>query len=50
LPAGFSISERDSLGLTIATMLAGQLGGQFTLSPAPGNGTLARLELPAQPA
>lgn len=47
LPAGFVLDGVDSLGLKIATMLAGQLGGRFTLSPAlETNGTLARLELP----
>jgi two-component sensor histidine kinase len=46
LPAGFVLGQGDSLGLKIATMLAGQLGGSYTLTPAPGGGALARLELP----
>jgi two-component sensor histidine kinase len=46
LPEDFNLSSSTSLGLRIATMLAGQLGGTFTLSPAPGRGALARLELP----
>ncbi|GAA4037354.1 sensor histidine kinase [Sphingomonas rosea] len=50
LPAGFSLAGSDSLGLKIATMLAGQLGGTFTLLPATSRGALARLELPLQPA
>ncbi|GLR48109.1 sensor histidine kinase [Sphingomonas astaxanthinifaciens] len=50
LPAGFSLGASDSLGLKIATMLAGQLGGSFTLGPGSARGALARLELPLQPA
>lgn len=46
LPADFSLDRSDSLGLRIATMLAGQLGGKFTLAPAGSRGALARLELP----
>ena len=47
LPANFVLDGSDSLGLKIATMLAGQLGGRFTLSPSTGgSGALARLELP----
>jgi two-component sensor histidine kinase len=47
LPAGFVLDGSNSLGLKIATMLAGQLGGRFTLSPSAGaSGSLARLELP----
>ena len=47
LPAGFVLGGSESLGLKIATMLAGQLGGRFSLSPSTGpSGTLARLELP----
>lgn len=50
LPADFSLASSDSLGLKIATMLADQLGGRFTLAPASGGGALARLELPLQSA
>lgn len=46
LPDGFSLTGSDSLGLRIATMLAGQLGGSYTLQPAVSRGTLARIELP----
>ena len=47
LPAGFMLDGSDSLGLKIATMLARQLGGSFTLSPSTGaSGTVARLKLP----
>jgi len=46
LPDDFSLKASDSLGLKIATMLAGQLGGEFSLKAAPIRGTLARLELP----
>lgn len=45
LPEGFSIEASDSLGLRIATMLAGQLNGTFSLLA--GKGTIARLLLPA---
>lgn len=46
LPAGFAIDATSSLGLKIASMLASQLGGAFTLTPAAG-GAVARLDLPA---
>lgn len=46
LPEGFSLTGSDSLGLRIATMLAGQLGGKYTLEPASPRGALARIELP----
>lgn len=46
LPDGFTLQGSTSLGLRIATMLAGQMGGTFTLRPATGGGALARLELP----
>jgi two-component sensor histidine kinase len=45
VPEGFSIEASDSLGLRIATMLAGQLNGRFELIG--GKGTVARLVLPA---
>lgn len=50
LPAGFSLGGSDSLGLRIATMLAGQLGGSFSLTNGHARGALARVELPLQPA
>jgi two-component sensor histidine kinase len=46
LPNGFKLGNGDSLGLKIATMLAGQLGGSYTLSAGRSGGALARLELP----
>lgn len=46
LPAGFAMEDSDSLGLRIASMLAGQLGGRFSLGPAPEGGTVARIDLP----
>lgn len=46
LPANFTLQGSDSLGLKIASMLATQLGGTYTLSPGAGRGALARLELP----
>lgn len=46
LPDDFNLAASDSLGLKIATMLAGQLGGKFSLQQAPTRGALARLELP----
>ena len=46
LPPGFALDGSDSLGLRIATTLASQLGGRFTLEPA-SPGSVARLTLPA---
>ena len=46
LPSGFSLDDQRSIGLQIAAMLAEQLGGRFSLSPADGQGAVARLELP----
>jgi two-component sensor histidine kinase len=46
LPAGFAMEDSNSLGLRIASMLAGQLGGQFSLARGAAQGTLARIELP----
>jgi two-component sensor histidine kinase len=46
LPAGFSMDDSDSLGLRLASMLAGQLGGRFSLERGAVQGTLARIELP----
>jgi len=45
LPEGFDLRDSGSLGLRIATMLAGQLGGRFELFTEAG--TTARLTLPA---
>jgi two-component sensor histidine kinase len=47
LPDGFTLEHSDSLGLRSATMLAGQIGGSYSLtSSTDGSGPLARLELP----
>ena len=45
LPADFLLAAQDSLGLSIATMLARQIGGTFTLQG--GETTVARLTMPA---
>ncbi len=45
LPADFDLMQSDSLGLQLADMLAGQLGGTFTLSS--GERTTAQLLVPA---
>lgn len=45
LPAGFDAAAGFSLGLRIATMLAGQLGGSFDMIA--GAGATARLRIPA---
>ncbi len=44
LPADFALAGQDSLGLSIATMLARQIGGTFTLHG--GATTVARLTMP----
>lgn len=48
LAPGFRIGEGGSLGLKMATALATQIGGRFTLEPGPGGGAEARLDFPAQ--
>lgn len=45
LPAAFVLGDQDSLGLSIATMLARQIGGAFSLHG--GIRTVARLTMPA---
>ena len=45
LPADFALAGQDSLGLSIATMLARQIGGAFSLHG--GATTVARLAMPA---
>lgn len=47
LPASFDLELSHSLGLRIATMLARQLGGSFSLGPGVERGAVARLVLPA---
>lgn len=46
LPPGFDLDATDSLGLQIVCGLAEQLGGRYSLSPAPG-GVLATLCWPS---
>nr|WP_280740552.1 histidine kinase dimerization/phosphoacceptor domain -containing protein [Sphingomonas kaistensis] len=46
LPDGFALDQSGSLGLRIATMLAGQIGGHYSLTPGTDRGAIARLELP----
>jgi two-component sensor histidine kinase len=47
LPDGFSLDGASSLGLKIATLLARQLGGAFSLEPRhDGGGAASRLDLP----
>lgn len=50
LAAGFRLADSRSLGLRIASALAAQLNGAFTLEGRPEGGTLARLDLPLGPA
>lgn len=47
LPVGFTLAKTESLGLKLAQMLAGQLGGGFSLSRGDGGATaLVRLPGP----
>lgn len=47
LAPDFDLSARDSMGLKIASALAGQLKGRFALQSGPNGGAVARLDLPA---
>jgi two-component system, sensor histidine kinase PdtaS len=47
LAPDFQIESDNSIGLRIASALAGQLRGQFALHPRPEGGAIARLDLPA---
>ena len=47
LPPGFSMKSSSSLGLRIASALAMQSGGSFTLEPGEAAGAVARLEIVA---
>jgi two-component sensor histidine kinase len=47
LPPDFDLENTNSLGLQIVrTLVEGELGGQITLSPRPGGGTVALVDLP----
>ena len=48
LAENFDLSDGDSIGLKIASALAGQLSGRFALHPRPEGGAVARLDLPAR--
>lgn len=45
VPMGFDVNASTSLGLTIATTLARQLGGRYDLRRAPLRGTVAELRI-----
>lgn len=45
LPAGFDLAHTNSLGLTIASTLARQLGGRFEVVASPSGGTITRLKI-----
>jgi two-component system, sensor histidine kinase PdtaS len=46
LPDGFDIATSASLGLRIARSLASGLGGEFSMRPAAGKGTVSELRFP----
>jgi len=47
LPAGFELDATTSLGLQIVrTLVVSELGGRLRISPRPGGGTEAVLDLP----
>ncbi len=51
VPAGFDAGESASLGLSIVRTLVGELGGRFSIGPAPqerGDGTIAELVVPVR--
>jgi two-component sensor histidine kinase len=49
LPAGFDLATSTRLGLEIVrTLVAGELGGQLGLEPAPAGGTRALLSVPLE--
>lgn len=45
LPDGFDMTRTTSLGLTIASTLARQLGGRFDVAATPTGGTITRLTI-----
>ena len=48
LSPDFELDKGNSIGLRIASALAGQLSGEFALHPRPEGGAIVRLDLPAQ--
>jgi two-component sensor histidine kinase len=50
VPQGFDPVLGSSLGLKIATTLAGQLGGRFVMENGPSGGGMAILDIPARAA
>ena len=49
LPPGFDLENTTSLGLQIVrTLVEGELGGQISLRPRPGGGTIAVVDLPVR--
>ncbi|MBV9486644.1 MAG: histidine kinase N-terminal domain-containing protein [Frankiaceae bacterium] len=50
LPEGFDMTRSERLGLQIVNALVeGELGGRLSLTPAPGRGTIATVDLSAAP-
>ena len=49
VPEGFAVEKSRSLGLGIARQFAAQLGGQLTITNAPGGGALSTLAFDAIP-
>jgi two-component sensor histidine kinase len=49
VPEGFAVEKSRSLGLGIARQFATQLGGQLTITNAPGGGALSTLAFDAVP-
>jgi two-component system, sensor histidine kinase PdtaS len=49
LPPGFDLEKTTSLGLQIVTTLVvGELGGRLSITPRPGGGTVAVVDLPVR--
>src|SRR5260370_36290329 len=49
-PEGFDLDSATSLGLQIVrTLVVGELGGRLLITPRPGGGTEAGVELPVGP-
>jgi two-component system, sensor histidine kinase PdtaS len=49
LPAGFDLESTTSLGLQIVrTLVVAELGGRLSISPRPGGGTVAVVDLPVR--